>query len=165
MFFRRGRKQGAVVEQRPEVVEAAAMADEGRHSEAIESLTVANRAGRDPELEREIRRIRHLAGLELLANPATDPTFPEPAPELEAGDPVRILSSAFPGWAPAGSAGTVNDVFRGVVYVRMAESAHVIPFDRKDIELLCPAVRLGVQRAGNPNALRRLCNLSDQVAR
>lgn len=91
MFFRRGRKQGAVVEQRPEVVEAAAMADEGRHSEAIESLTVANRAGRDPELEREIRRIRHLAGLELLANPATDPTFPEPAPELPPrGEQSRI---------------------------------------------------------------------------
>ncbi|MCG8926620.1 hypothetical protein [Lentzea sp. CC55] len=64
------------------------------------------------------------------------PTPEEPTPLLVSGDAVLILSTKFPGWAPVGSTGTVSDIFRGVVYVRMTESAHVIPFDPKDIQVI-----------------------------
>ena len=81
-MFGLGRKRGAVAERRPEVAEAERLAAAGRHFDAIDLLNRANRDGRDPALERELRRVRHLAGLELLANPAPDPEFPEPAAEL-----------------------------------------------------------------------------------
>lgn len=98
MLFGRGRKRGgAVAERRSEVQEADRLADAGRHFDAIEMLNRANRAGRDPELERELRRIRHLAGLELLANPEPDPRFPEPAAAL----PAKGEQSQIPEVEPA----------------------------------------------------------------
>ena len=99
MFFGRGRKRGAaVVERRPEVEEAERLVAAGEPFEAIDMLNRANRAGRDPELERELRRVRHLAGLELLANPVADPRFPEPAAEV----PPPGEQSGIPEVTPAG---------------------------------------------------------------
>lgn len=91
-----------------------------------------------------------LRSTEIMAAPAPE----EDAPVFTSGEMVRILSTAFPGWAPVGSVGTVNDVFRGVVYVRMAESAHVIPFDPKDLQVVPAAWTHG-----------RLGNLSNRTAR
>jgi hypothetical protein len=92
MLFGLGRKRGAALaERRPEVAEAERLAADGRHFEAIDMLSRANRDGRDPALERELRRVRHLAGLELLADPASDPQFPEPAAVVPArGEQSRI---------------------------------------------------------------------------
>ena len=92
MFFGRGRKRGAAVaERRPEVEEAERLASAGESFEAIDMLNRANRAERDPELEREVRRVRHLAGLELLANPVSDPQFPDAASDLPPrGEQSRI---------------------------------------------------------------------------
>ncbi|MCX2949909.1 hypothetical protein [Lentzea sp. NEAU-D7] len=81
------------------------------------------------------------------------PAPEEGVPAFVSGEPVCILSTAFPGWAPVGSTGIVNDVSRGVVYVRMTESAHVIPFDPKDLQVVHASRWHG-----------RLGNLSDQVA-
>ena len=87
MFFRK-RKQGqgetAVIDRRPESLEAERLAADGNFYGAIDLLTEANRAGRDPQLEREIRGLRHLAGIELLKDPPADPAFPEPAASMPA---------------------------------------------------------------------------------
>ena len=50
--------------------------------EAIDALNRANRLERDPMLEDEVRRIRHLAGIALIERPAEDPGFPEPAADI-----------------------------------------------------------------------------------
>ena len=53
----------------------------------IQALTERNRDAQDPETEREIMRLRHLAGIRLLDDAPPDPAFPEPAanrlPEAE----------------------------------------------------------------------------------
>ena len=46
----------------------------------IASLGEANRTARDPEAERRLLRLRHLAGIRLVDEPAADPRHPEPAP-------------------------------------------------------------------------------------
>jgi hypothetical protein len=85
MFFRsRKHRQAetAVIERRPESAEADLLAADGKLFEAIDLLSEANRNGRDPQFEREIREFRHLAGIELLKDPPSSPTFPEPAASM-----------------------------------------------------------------------------------
>jgi hypothetical protein len=85
MFFRsRKKRQGgtAVAEPRPESANADRLAAEGRLREEIDRLSEQNRQARDPQVEREIREYRHVAGIELLEDPPADPAFPEPAAEM-----------------------------------------------------------------------------------
>lgn len=85
MLFRsRKRRQAetAVLDRREESLEADRLAAEGKLFEAIDLLTEANRTERDPRLEREIRGYRHLAGIELLKDPPSEPAFPEPAASI-----------------------------------------------------------------------------------
>lgn len=80
LFSRKNRQADTVVaERRPESLEAESLQAEGKLFEAIDLLTAANRADRDPQIERELRQVRHLAGIELLENAPEDPQFPEPA--------------------------------------------------------------------------------------
>jgi hypothetical protein len=59
--------------------------------DAIRSLTEANRASRSLENEREIRRLRNIAGLRLLNEAPADPSYAEPSGELpEPGPQSRI---------------------------------------------------------------------------
>lgn len=55
--------------------EAQRLVSRGRHFEAIDVLTAANRQRRDVALETELRRIRHLAGIALIQNPTPSPQF------------------------------------------------------------------------------------------
>ena len=73
------RSETAVIDRRPESLEAQQLVSEGNLFGAIDLLTEANRADRDPQLERELRDVRHLAGIELLNNAPSDPVHPEPA--------------------------------------------------------------------------------------
>lgn len=83
MLFRSRKNQSsadtAVEEPLPQVLEARSLESEGKLFEALDLLNEANRAERDPRLEHEIRRVRHLAGIELLNNAAASPVHPEPA--------------------------------------------------------------------------------------
>jgi hypothetical protein len=47
----------------------------------IEALSERDREARDPETEREVLRLRHLAGIRLLDDAPPDPAFAEPADE------------------------------------------------------------------------------------
>jgi len=82
MFFkrRRGNAAAAAVAERP--------ADGAELFAEIDRLNAANRAGRDPETEVRIRRLRNLAGMELLTDPPSDPRYVQPATELPDVDPV-----------------------------------------------------------------------------
>jgi hypothetical protein len=76
---------------RPEIAEARKLADDGELFEAIDLLGAANRADRDTQIEIEARRLRNLAGMELLAHPASDPSYAEPNAEVPAtGKQSRI---------------------------------------------------------------------------
>jgi hypothetical protein len=79
MIFSRRKSRGAVAERRPEIEHARELEAEGRLYEAIDELADVNRRGRDTELEIEIRRLRNVAGVELLENPPENPVYPEPA--------------------------------------------------------------------------------------
>jgi hypothetical protein len=80
-----------VAESSPQVAEARALAEGGDLDRAIELLTEANRASRSLEIEREIRRLRHVEGLRLLAEEDGDPSYAEAAGELPApGEQSRI---------------------------------------------------------------------------
>ncbi len=81
MLFKRKHQKGAaaVVGRHPAIERTAAISD---HFEAIERLSEANRGERSTELEREIRRRRNLAGIELLDDAPERPAFPEPAAGL-----------------------------------------------------------------------------------
>ncbi len=101
IFNRRKRHEStstAVAEPRPELAEARGLADEGKLFEAIDLLGAANRSERDTGIETEIRRLRNLAGMELLANPASDPAYAEPAAEV----PAEGEQSRFPEVSPEG---------------------------------------------------------------
>jgi hypothetical protein len=98
MIFGRRKRGTAVAERRPEVQEADRLVEAGGLTDAIDMLSRANREDRDAELERALRRVRHLEGLELLANPAADPRHPEPATEL----PPRGEQSRIPEVRPEG---------------------------------------------------------------
>ncbi|MBK5232555.1 MAG: hypothetical protein JJE13_06205 [Thermoleophilia bacterium] len=76
------RSETAVIERRPESLEADRLAGEGKLFEAVDLLTEANRAERDPQIERELRHVRHLAGIELIENAPKDPQYPTPAAEV-----------------------------------------------------------------------------------
>jgi len=69
----------AVEEPLPQTLEARGLEAEGKLFEAIDLLTEANRESRNPQLEREARRLRHFAGIELLNNAPENPAHPEPA--------------------------------------------------------------------------------------
>lgn len=80
LFSRKNRQEDtAVADRRPESIEAERLKADGKLFEAIDVLTEANRAERDIELERELRTVRHLAGIELLDNAPESPAYPEPA--------------------------------------------------------------------------------------
>lgn len=103
MIFNRRRKHDsngavAVAELRPEIAEARGLAEEGDYREAIELLSAANRAGRDTALEVEIRRLRNLLGVAMLANPAADPSYAAPGGEV----PPAGEQSGVPETTPAG---------------------------------------------------------------
>ena len=86
MFFKRRRKGehgGAAVAERaqPGRPEDAALEWEGTDEELsaeIERLTAENRAARDPERDRRVLRLRHLAGIRRLDAAPADPRHPEP---------------------------------------------------------------------------------------
>jgi hypothetical protein len=79
-----------VAEIRPELKQAQELAEQGDLDAAIDLLSEANRAERALELEREIRRLRQLAGMRLVADAAT-PSYAEPAGDLPApGEQSRI---------------------------------------------------------------------------
>lgn len=93
MFFGRRKNGGfeAVAQRRPEVAEAEALAGEGRLFEAIEGLERSNAGSRHPEIERRVRRLRNLAGVQLLHDPPSDPQYPEPASDLPPlGEQTRV---------------------------------------------------------------------------
>jgi hypothetical protein len=92
LFGRKGSRDGvAVAEIRPELKAARELADQGDLDAAVELLTEANRAERALDVEREIRRHRHLAGLRLMADADERPSYAEPAGELpEPGPQSRI---------------------------------------------------------------------------
>jgi hypothetical protein len=82
MLFRSRRNRSAdvaVAEPRPESVEADSLVADGKLFEAIDLLNAANAAERDPRIERQIRDLRHLAGVELIRNAPDDASYPEPA--------------------------------------------------------------------------------------
>jgi hypothetical protein len=91
MIFRRKRDQAtAVAERDPEA---------GRPTEElfaeIASLTRANLERRDPETERRLVELRHLAGLRLMDAPAGRPSYPEPA-----FDQLPARNGELPGVSP-----------------------------------------------------------------
>lgn len=86
MFFRSRRKQKneneaaiAVEDALPQTLEARQLETEGRLYEAIDLLSAANREVRDLQFEQEIRRLRHVTGVELLKNAPDDPRHPQPS--------------------------------------------------------------------------------------
>lgn len=65
--------------------------DEAELFAEIEALSAANRAERSADIERELRRYRHLAGISLVDGPSGDPADPEPAPQVpELGPQSRV---------------------------------------------------------------------------
>ena len=101
LFGRKGttgeaaRGRAAVAGARPEVAQARELADRGDLDGGVALLTEANRADRDLELEREIRRFRHLAGVQLLADPVSAPSYAEAEGELPRAGMRR---RGFPRW-------------------------------------------------------------------
>jgi hypothetical protein len=97
LFGRKTSRNGvAVAETRPEVKDARELADQGDLDAAIELLTEANRAGRTLEVEREIRRLRHLAGLRLLEDAGGSPSYAEPGGELPEPGPQSCVPELTP---------------------------------------------------------------------
>ncbi len=91
IFGRRKNGGGAVVAERDEVTQAKRMEAEGDPFAAVALLDEANRESRDPKLEWEIRRLRHVAGIKLLEDRASNPEFATPASELPAiGEQTRV---------------------------------------------------------------------------
>jgi hypothetical protein len=84
IFGRRRNGGGAAVAGREEITEAKRLEAGGDPFAAIALLDDANRSSRDPELELEIRRLRHIAGIKLLEDRAENPQFARPATELPA---------------------------------------------------------------------------------
>ena len=78
LFARKGNRDGATID-REDV------------DDAIRSLTEANRGARSLENERELRRLRNVAGMRLLDDAPADPSYAEPSGELpEPGSQSRI---------------------------------------------------------------------------
>jgi len=85
-----------VAETRPEVAEARKLADRGDIDAGIELLTEANRTGRALDVERELRRLRHLAGIQALAGVNGDPSYAEPEGELPEPGPQSHIPEVAP---------------------------------------------------------------------
>jgi hypothetical protein len=92
LFGRKGNGSGtSVAETRPELADADELARRGEYDEAIGLLSDLNRAERSLEFEREIRRLRHLAGVRLLSEDGEEPSYARPSGELpEPGSQSRI---------------------------------------------------------------------------
>ena len=90
-LFKRGQKSGSAV--------AEPVGERSRSSaelfEEIDALTARNLESRDPELERRIRHLRHLAGVKLLSEAPADPDYVTPASK-----PLN-LESELPSVTPA----------------------------------------------------------------
>jgi hypothetical protein len=84
VLFRRNK--GGVAEARPELREAERLVRKGRRDEAIARLAAAERAERDPEIERRLRRLRNEAGVALRDAAAGGARYPEPAASPPAGE-------------------------------------------------------------------------------
>ena len=98
LFSRKNRQSDtAVADRRPELNEAERLKSEGRLFEAIDLLTEANRKDRDVELEREMRTVRHLAGIELLENAPEGPVYPDPGRDRAGAGRAVPLSRDHPG--------------------------------------------------------------------
>jgi hypothetical protein len=103
MIFRSRKNRDSatpVIERNPESIAASERAEELREAgdwfAAIDVLTEANRNERDPELERQIRTTRHLAGIELIKNAPADPQYAEPAATPIALNPETKIPEATP---------------------------------------------------------------------
>src|SRR6266545_6510842 len=94
VFGRKGSSEAAgtaVAEASPEVAEARELAKGGDVDAAIGLLTDLNRGERRLELEREIRRLRHLAGVGLVTEAGKNPSYAKPGGEVpEPGPQSRI---------------------------------------------------------------------------
>lgn len=62
----------------------------------IDELHEVNRAGHDLDRERELRQLRHLAGVALVGSPGSDPDFPAPATVAPPRNPVTKLPEVTP---------------------------------------------------------------------
>ncbi|MBK8293941.1 MAG: hypothetical protein IPK93_03865 [Solirubrobacterales bacterium] len=97
LFSRKNRQaETAVIERRPESLEADRLAADGQFFEAIDLLTEANRNQRDPQVERELRTMRHLAGIELIENAPKDPQYPAPGATVPARGEQSLCPEATP---------------------------------------------------------------------
>ena len=93
---RKNNEATAVAERRPESVEAEQLTENGEYRAAIDLLAAANKSERDVELERQIRRVRHLAGIELMSSAPDSPSFPEASSPAPAIDPVSKVPEVQP---------------------------------------------------------------------
>jgi len=79
---------------------AEALERAGRHMEAVEAFTLANRCRRDPEIERRLVRLRHTAFREVdrsLPPPAWPPPVPVDGPGTDPGPLVVDAAALTPG--------------------------------------------------------------------
>ncbi len=103
LFGRKGSRDGVTVaDDRAEVSEARELADQGKLDAAIQLLTDANRAARNLELECEIRRLRHIAGLRLIDDAGERPSYCEPSGALPEPGPQSHIPELAPGQLTAG---------------------------------------------------------------
>src|SRR5438067_531774 len=85
---------GTAVAEPPEVFADFEGSDDELQEE-IERLSASCRAERDPVLERELVRLRHIMGIRLLDAAPSDPVHPEPDYARLAGD--TVLAEVSPG--------------------------------------------------------------------
>jgi hypothetical protein len=98
VFFGRRKNGGsaAVADARPDVAEAERRAADGDLYAAIDLLNEANRTSRETEIELRIRRLRNLAGMDLLENHPPDPRHPEPGGVLPPPGPQSRIPEVTP---------------------------------------------------------------------
>ena len=76
--------------------QSSAVADPDALFAEIEQLTESNRAERSPARDRELRRLRHLAGIALVETASGRPSYVEPAAEPPARNPESKLAEIEP---------------------------------------------------------------------
>ena len=96
VFGLEGIRGAAVADARSELNHARELADRGELDPAIELLSSTNRAERSLEVEREIRRLRHLAGLRLVAEADGRPDYAEADGELPGPGPQSHIPEVTP---------------------------------------------------------------------
>lgn len=96
MIFGRRKNGGAAVVEREELTTAEQMVEAGELHEAIAFLDAANRESRDLGIERRIRLLRHLAGIQLLEDAPADPQFVTAAAEPPPIDPETKVPEITP---------------------------------------------------------------------